>query len=865
MRRALWGSILGLWLASVVGAQPVPRPEAVLGFRPGADFQLADYATLLRYYRALDAASERVEMLEIGRSAMGRPMMLLLISDAENLRQRERYRRISEQLAKARLSEEEARRLAREGRAIVWIDNGLHATEVAPAQHAPELAYYLATDESPETQRIRRETILLLMPCMNPDGLDTVVTWYRRHLGTPFETSPLPWLYHKYVGHDNNRDWYMQTQPETQAVSRVLYREWFPQIVLNHHQVAPFPARIFVPPFADPSNPNIHPLIMRGITLVGNAMATRLEQKGKAGVVSRRVFSTWWNGGMRTVPYFHNMIGLLTETALYRYATPRYYAPDELPDTFAGGLPTRVPTTDYPMPWLGGWWRLRDAVEYIFETSMATLDVASRYREELLWNLYQMGREAIERGRMGSPKAWVIPPDQWDPSAAVALVNVLWRGGLEVWRADAPFEADGRRYPAGAYIVPAAQAFQAYARDLLEPQVYTDIRRPGQPPEPPYDIAGWTLPSTMGVRVERIEGHWEPPKISVIENEIKPPASIQGDGRYVAFSPRSNDSFRWLNRALEAGLRVYRSAEAVSALGSAYGPGTVFVDLQGSAGERFLRQITAEGAQGVRTNALPGGARALRRVRVGIYEPWRPSMDAGWTRWLLEQYGFAYRVLRDQDIRNGNLRAQLDAIILPSEGVAHLVRGFEPGTMPEEYTGGLGDAGLAALRAFVREGGTLIALDEAAQTVMRYFDVPVASGLEGLRREEFYCPGSVLRLYLDVRHPIAWGMPPETAAYFINSQAFVWRARTGERQPGEANLEPGQSRDGATVVGVYPRIPLLQSGWLLGEQHLQGKAAVVEVKQGQGRYVLLGFGVQFRGQPHATFKLLFNSLLYAIS
>nr|BCX01853.1 MAG: peptidase [Bacteroidota bacterium] len=857
MKRLVW-IVIACCLARDVEAQ-VPRPESVFGFRPGADFELADYSLLLRYYRALDAASDRVEMVEIGRSAVGRPMVLLLISDAENLRQKEHYRRISEQLARARVSEQEARQLAREGRVIVWIDNGLHASEVAPAQHAPELAYYLATDESPETQRIRREAILLLMPCMNPDGLDTVVTWYRRVRGTPFEASPLPWLYHKYIGHDNNRDWYMQTQPETQAVSRVLYQEWYPQIVLNHHQTAPFPARIFVPPFADPSNPNIHPLILRGITLVGNAMATRLEQKGKAGVVSRRVFSTWWNGGMRTVPYFHNMIGLLTETALYRYATPRYYAPDELPDSFAGGLPTRVPTTDYPMPWLGGWWRLRDAVEYIFETSMATLEVAARYREELLWNMYQMGREAIERGRTGSPKAWVIPPDQWDPSAAAALVNVLWRGGVEVWRAEAAFEADGRRYPAGTYVIPAAQAFQAYVRDLLEPQVYTDIRRPGQPPEPPYDIAGWTLPSTMGVRVERVEGALEVPSKTVIASPVKPNPSITGGGRYVVFSPRANDSFLWMNRAFDMGLSVYRLMENAPELGPEYGMGAIVVDLQGAQGSRFLQAVLAEGARGRRVAALPSGARPLRRPRVGIYEPWRPSMDAGWTRWLLEQYGFVYRGLRDQDIRRGNLRRDLDVIILPSESVGQLVRGFEPGTMPEEFTGGLGDAGLAALRAFVREGGTLVALDEAAQTVMRYFDVPVVSGLEGLRREEFYCPGSVLRIYVDRRHPIAWGMPEEVSAYFINSQAFVWRSRAGS---GEAGLEPGQSRDGATVVAIYPRVPLLQSGWLLGEQHLQGKAAVMEVKQGQGRYILLGFGVQFRGQPHATFKLLFNSLLY---
>ena len=828
----------------------VPRPESVLGFAPGTDFRLADWPAILAYLEALDGASDRIVLERIGESAEGQPLVLAIISSPENLRERERYRRIARRLALAeQVAEADARRLAREGKAVVWIDSGLHATEVAHGQHAPELAWIMVASENPEIRRIREEVILLLMPNMNPDGLNIVARWYRDNLGTPFETAPLPVLYHKYVGHDNNRDWYMLTQPETRAVTRQLYREWFPQIVYNHHQSAPFPARIFVPPFDEPANPNIPPLVLRGITRVGNAISTRLEAEGKAGAVSRLGFTAWWNGGMRTVPYFHNMVGILTETALYRYATPRFYAPDELPDTFRDGTSTREPSMKYPLPWPGGWWRLRDPIEYMLTASIATLDVAARDRQEWLLNIWRMGHEEIERGRAGHPAAWLLPPGQRDPGATARLLELLQRGGLRVERAVTEFTVDDRLYEAGTFVVPAAQAFRRYAVDLLEPQRYPDRRLyPGGPPQPPYDLAGWTLPLQMGVRVDRAEAPFEA-ATEPLSERWRPQGAVVGRGSSYVIDPRPNASIRAATRLLEGGATVYRLAEAVDADGERYPPGALVVPGEPGTAGRLSAIAEQEGLRVRAVSRRPRGrAWRLRMPRVAVYEPWVANIDAGWTRFLLEQYGFPYRVLRDARVRKGGLRAEFDVIVLPSAGLRALVQGHPAGRMPAAYVGGLGDRGVEALERFVRAGGTLVALDAAAALPIERFALPVENVLADVPQKEFFCPGSLLRIGVDTSHPVAYGLPEEATAFFVRSPAFAVAEEAGEA---------------VATVASYPDGGLLESGWILGEEKLRGRGAVLEVPHGRGRVLLLGFRVQFRAQPHETFKLLFNSLLYA--
>ncbi len=827
----------------------IPTPESVFGFYPGADFQLADWPSILQYLQTLDAASDRMVLEEIGHTAEGQPMVLAIISSPENLARRERYRAIAERLARARgVDESEARQLASEGKAVIWIDSGMHATEVAHGQHAPELAYVMVAGESPELQRIRDDVILLLMPNMNPDGLNIVVDWYRSNLGTPFETASLPVLYQKYAGHDNNRDWYMITQAETRAVARQLYHTWYPQVVYNHHQTAPFPARIFVPPFDDPSNPNIPPLVVRGIARVGNAITTRLESEGKSGAVSRVGFTAWWNGGMRTAPYFHNMVGILTETALFRYATPNFYPPGTLPESFRDGTSARAPSINYPMPWPGGWWRLRDPIEYMLTASIATLDVGSRYREDWLLNIWRMGQAAIASGRAGTPAAWVIPPTQRDPSAAAALVNVLLRGGLEVYRAGSELSGDGSTYPAGTYVVPAAQAFRAHAMDMLEPQSYPDRRLyPGGPPEPPYDLSGWTLPLQMGVEVDRIEAPFDA-SLEKLVAPVRAPFGVEGEGRTFLLDPRSNASVRAVNRLLAAGADVYWSAGPASIGGDTVPAGAIVVSL-GADSTVDLKQLAEEEQVIVRsTQRRPRGSGwRLRTPRVGLYEPWVASMDAGWTRFVLEQYGFEFRVVRDAEMRKGSLGERYDAIILPSTRAEALIQGHDTRTMPARYTGGLGDAGVGALRRFVEQGGTLVALDASASLPLARFGLPIDNALEGVGRDDFFCPGSLLRIAVNNTHPVAFGMPTEATAFFVRSSAF-------DVQEEASDVE---------VIVSYADGELLESGWILGQEHLQGHGAVVEVPLGDGRVILLGFRVQFRAQPYETFKLLFNSLFYA--
>ena len=458
--------------SSPVAQQTVPTPRDVLGFTPGDDYKLADFRQLQSYFQTLDAASDRVTVYSAGKSTEGNDMLVALISSEANLARADHYRDISKKLAYVRgVGPDAARALARDGKAVVWIDNGLHASEVATAQHAFLLAHRVATEESAEMREIRDNVILVLLPTVNPDGMNLVVDWYRKHLNSPNQDSPMPWLYQKYIGHDNNRDAYMQTQAETRVVNTLLYKEWLPQIMYNQHQAGWPPPRMFVPPFPDPFNPNIDPQVIRGIDLVGGAMLARFERERKPGVVSRYQFSTWYNGSIRTAAYFHNMIGILTET-WHPSATPFTYDAKRFPREFDNGVSVTEPSTSYPSPWLGGTVHLADAVDYMLTGSLAVLQVAAKYREQFLLGIYQIGARQIEKGTTESPVAYLIPPTQHDPTAAALFVETLMRGAVEVQRAEGPFSADGTLYPAGTWVVRMDQPFRPFAKDLFEPQRY---------------------------------------------------------------------------------------------------------------------------------------------------------------------------------------------------------------------------------------------------------------------------------------------------------------------------------------------------------------------------------------------------------
>ncbi|MFZ5929126.1 MAG: M14 family zinc carboxypeptidase [Acidobacteriota bacterium] len=806
-RRAL----LSLFALPLLAAPPAPREH--FGFDPGDDYKLANYEQVISYFQRLAAESDRIRLAEFGKSSEGRPMIAAFISDAANLRQLGHWKDINRRLALGQASPEEAQRFAREGKAIVWIDSGLHATEVAPVQHAPHLAWRMVTDESEETRRIRSNVILIQVPVINPDGLDMVASWYGRNVGTPFELAPLPWLYQKYAGHDNNRDYFMYNLAETRHVGRMLFQEWFPHIVYNQHQVAPFPARIFIPPYAEPLNSNILAAVMEGINRIGSVMRERFLREEKPGVISYVSFDGWWNGGLRSAPAFHNMHGILTETALFYYATPKEYKPSDLPERFQNGMPAREPTIFYPKPWLGGRWALRDAVDYMLTADFAILNEAASSPSHYLLKAWEMARFNIETGRKGAPFAWIVPPAQHDAWSAAQMLERLHLAGVQIHRADAPFEAGGAAYPAGTHILYAAQPFRGYLADLMEPQKYPEIRTaPGGPVRRPYDLAGWTLPYQMGVTAVRVDAPFEA-RASLVE-AVQIPAP--------GLDLKQNSAFL----AIAAALRDN---------------GSVFV----SSGGALTREQPAAGWR-------------LKRPRTGLYQPYTANMDAGWTQWLLDEFSVPYELVHNGDIRSGKLRERFDVIILAQQSMQSILHGTpeltklrtgETVRQRPEYAGGIGLEGARQLEEFVRRGGTLIAFDSAAELPLTLFPLGVRPGLRaGAQTEQgaWVCPGSILRMTADPKHPLAFGMPAEHYATSTGGQFFEIEDTASPRRP--------------QVFVRYAQKNLLASGWISGERVMAGKAAAVETPLGEGRVVLFGFRPQFRGQTFGTFRLVLNAI-----
>lgn len=831
----------------------IPAPADVIGFAPGEDYRLANYEQVLSYFRALGRASGRVQILDIGESTLGQPLVLAAVSSEANIRNMERYRAISQLLAKAEgLDDTEARRLASEGKAVVWIDGGLHATEVAHGQFMPELAHYLATDESAETRQIRENVIVLVMANMNPDGLNIVADWYLSNVGSPYELSPIPELYHPYIGHDNNRDWYMFTQVETQAVARQLYHEWFPQIVYNHHQSSPFPGRIWTPPFENPVNPNLDPLVVTSINQIGESMKKRFDFEGKPGANSGIVFDMWWNGSMRGAPDFHNMLGFLTETALYRYATPGCYEDEDIPDTFgerASNLPARTPTTNYPNPWLGGCWHLRDAMDYMMTASLAVADMAAELKEDYLFNIYWMGKRQTERGRRaeGGPFAYVIDVEaQHDRSAAVDLLRIFRTAGIEVVRATGDFTAGGNEYPTGSYVIP-PQAFRPFVIDLMEPKRYPDRRLyPGGPPEPPYDMTGYELRFQLGVDVDGVAEPFEMPGPRAAEIRV-PAGTISGTGTQWLLEPGSNAAFAAVNGLFAQGAVVSRSREGFDALDRSWPAGTFLVTAVEASDMR--QAVERHGLRAWGTDEPPQTSWAtLAAPRIGLYKSWVAAMPEGWTRWVFDQYGFAWENLTDQQIQGDDLSG-FDIIIVPDQSARSILEGHEAGEMPPDYVGGLGEEGAAALEQYVEAGGWLLAFDEAVDFVIDELPVPVRNRVRGVESDEFFIPGSLIRVDIDPDDPMAFGMPDSAVALFARSQVL--------EVTGLLRANPA-----ARVFARYAADDYLVSGWTLGgDEYLAGQAAGLQAPLGGGRVILLGFTPHFRGQPRNTYKLLFNPLI----
>ena len=842
--------IFNILLISFVFGQ-LKSPEEVFGFKVGADYKLADYSQMLTFHRQLAEQSDRVRLEEIGVSSEGKPMILLFISTPENLSQLDQWRQISSDLSRARIDEETAKSHAKNGKAIVWIDGGMHATERAHGQMTSELAYKVATEETDEMQKIRENVILLLLPVINPDGMDIVVDWYRKQLGTAYETTGPPVLYQKYVGHDNNRDWFMHNMVETQNASFQLYNRWYPQIVYNHHQTGPAWARIFLPPFSDPVNPNIHPGVTTGVNLVGTAMANRFAMKKMGGVVSDFQYSMWWNGGMRTAPYYHNQIGILTETS-HSTPTPRFYDPEKKPKTIGSRRSGMVNTgTDIflPLPWEAGESHFRDAVDYMLTASMGVLNIAADLREKWLFDIYRMGRDAIEAGEKGGPYAYVVPNDQWDLYETGKFLSVLRKGGIEVHRSTRAFKANGKNYDKGTHVIFAGQAFRPHLMDMMEPQKYPEIKDANGAPKVPYDLAGWTLTLQMGVSVDRIEKPFKVKTQLVELLEVPMPGGTvsKGKRRYV-LSQKSNAALIAVNELLGDGVDVYRKSD-----------GDFFIENGDIDKLNDLSKAYNVSFIGTSKN-LAEGATKLSTPKVGIYKSWRANMDEGWTRWVLEQYHFKVDTLHNEDVQDGNLN-QYTAIIIPSQSGTSILHGYTDNTYPEKYSGGIGLAGTLALKKYVENGGRIVALDQSSDFIIQQLGLPIRNVVQNTPSTSFFIPGSLVQIDVETGNPLTYGMQEKSVAYYVRSRAFdiVKLRETGEG--GKETLKQKPPKQPVTVLARYAKENILLSGWAMGEKkNIGGKIAMAEVTLGSGSVILVGFRPQFRGQPRNTFKLLFNSL-----
>jgi len=870
----------------------VTSPQQQFGHEVGADYELPNYTAFYEYWQTLARESDRMSVHDIGLTSQGRPQIMAIITAPGNRANLDRYREISQRLAKAEgVTEAEAQALSEEGKAVIWIDGGLHATEVLGAQQLMELVYRMVSQSDAETLRILNDVILLAVHA-NPDGMELVSDWYMRE-DDPMRrsTSGVPELYNEYAGHDNNRDFYMSALSESTNMNRVMYREWYPQIVYNHHQTGPSGTVMFAPPFRDPPNHNLDALILTGLDGVGAAMHGRFVREGKGGTTMRSGanYSTWWNGGLRTTPYFKNMIGLLTETIGNPTPIEIRFRPDR-----------QLPHGDLPLPVEPGPWHFRQSIEYSQTANWAVLDYASRNRDHLLYSLWRMGMNSIERGsqdswtthpfeveaaeellegRTGSvreyqdmlrpqngrdARGFILPSDQADFATATKFVNTLLKNGVDVHQATASFTAAGTRYQTGSYVVKTDQAFRPHVLDMFEPQQHpNDFAYPGGPPTPPYDNAGWTLAYQMGIEFDRILDGFDGPFQLIEELAVIPAGEVMASASAAgyAFDHRNNNSFLILNRLLAQGSDVYWLLKGPA--GTDLPDGAFYVP-SNQVGEEALQALAAETGVDFQAIGAPlGGTLKMRRPRVGLWDRYGGSMPSGWTRMIMEDFGFDFEVVYPTDLAEGNLRDRFDVLVFedgaipPPDGGRG---GFQsappdPSTIPESLRGRLGsvtvDGTVPEILEFARAGGTVIAVGSSS-ALGYYAGLPMRNHLvengRPLTREQYYTPGSVHSLKLEHVSPLTHGLGERLDVMISHSPLF--------------DLEAGAEAQGVKQIGWFDTERPLRSGWAWGQERMQGGTALIEAPLGKGKLFLFSPKITFRAQSHAAFPLLFNGIFY---
>ncbi len=852
----------------------IPTPESVFGFPVGADYKLFGYDQSIAYFRKLAAASNRIRLMEVGRTSFGHAWTVALISSPANLANIDHFRQINMQLAHPEgLTDAEAHRLAREGRAIVDISGGLHASEIAGSQHTPQLAYELLSHaDDPEMQAIFNNVILFLWPSINPDGQDIVVNWCRaRDEGK--NPGPME-LYQKYVGHDNNRDSYMLNQIESRVIAHT-WRAWEPDIIYVHHQSSPFPTRIWIPPFADPVGLRVPPIMAREVNAIGTRIAEELDAQGKPGAVHMlATYDAWYPGYIDYMPMYQNIPSWWTETQGGNCATPRTTTVDSLPKAYRDLRPEPL----YVSPWAEGKWGLRDAVDYMVTASIATLRYASKFKEEVLYNRYQAGTRTIQQFRTSAPYAYIIPQAQWDPVAPVELLRRMAFLGVRIQQLSRDASYNGTSYPRGTWVIPMDQEFAQLVRELFEPQQYPDLGE-----DLPYDAAGWTLPYQLNVQV--VEGTvplpsafrsalapvtgkaaaWgAAPDYPFTTNAeaagiVPPPGVLTGSGSVLSLDPAQTNTFRLINRALADGGSV-RYEPATGGRAARYLVSGVDATKLGA----WASELWVHGER----LSSAGGSSIPVATRIALYKASPGNMDEGWSEWLLDTHGYKYSLIGPDELKEGNLGSRFDAIVFGSQGLSAGGRGFGRGG-GGGGRGGRGGGGGAALsqaaqdsarmramddsarvRAvdeFVRGGGTVVFWNQGTSSAIGTFQLPVRNVVAGVSRQEYFTGGSIMRVTTDPTHPVMAGMPAQADVFVSGSPVFT-------------TLD---GFDGAVLAKYASDVSPLRSGFLKGEKYMEGYAAAIDARHGDGHVVLFAFQPEWRGQPQGTFRAVFNAAFFS--
>jgi len=906
MKLNLLGALaLSLWLTTAVQAQKVPSPKEHFGFNIGDDYQLATYTQTEAYFKKL-SASPRTKLVDIGLTEEGRHQWMLIVSSPENIKNLEKYKEISRKLARAEnLTPEQAKTLSQQGKAIVWIDGGLHATETVGTHQLIETAYNLVNRTDAETMRILDQAVILMVHA-NPDGQELVSNWYMSQKDPAKRNMNIPRLYEKYIGHDNNRDFYMMNMKESQNITRQQFLEWFPQIVYNHHQTGPAGSVVAGPPYRDPFNYVYDPLLVTSIDALGAAMSSRLNAENKPGYTERNgtTFSTWWNGGLRTTTYFHNMVGLLTEII----GSP---TPSSIPL-----VPERlIPSSNTPFPVIPQEWHYKQSIDYSVSLNYAVLEYAVRQRDILLYNMYIMGQNSIKRGSMDNwtlspkradsinaafrkdtpapaagagggrgagvpnkyytqvlkdatlrdPRGYIIPANQTDFPTAVKFINTLVRAGIIIQKATADFKVNGVSYPAGSYVVKTDQAFRPHVLDMFEPQDHpNDFQYPGGPPIRPYDNAGWTLAFQMGVKFDRMMDGFDGPFKRLPYGELQTPPlhatpNVAKAGYLI--SPEVNNAFTAVNDLLKAGIEIYRVPAATEGI-----PAGAFFIPGSTAAHDALAKVTNTGITAVVANKKPKGAIKINALRIGLWDTYGGSIPSGWLRWLMEQQHFTFERIYAQEIDGGNLKSKYDVLVFvggaipsPNRNTGGEFGGRTPSNdeLPAEYrtqTGRISaDKSVPQLKAFLEAGGSIVTIGSSANLAYQ-LKLPVSSALSEtvngqerpLSGDKFYIPGSILQVAYDTTQPANWGMPATGDVMFDSSPVF----KLGADAPAM----------GIKPLATYPTEKSLRSGWAWGQKYLKGGVASFMAPVGTGKLYVFGPEITFRAQSHGTFKLLFNQL-----